>query len=571
VRESRDLPSSIARRGEVQADRLHLLGVTLYQSGQIEQAADLIAQAIAIRGDVAHYHGNLGNALRVLGRLPEAVASYRMALTLEPTLADAYAGLGTIYYHQGMLAEAIACLERACALEPDMAGTHNSLGYALHVQGRYDAARRSYERALTLDPQLADAWNNLGFTLQAEGQGEAAIGCYERALDLEPGFAEAANNLGNAQKECGRFDQALASYDRAIDARPDYAQAHFNRADGKTFHASDPELLALQRLADASAQLPRDDAPYIHFALAKALDDAGETERAFEQLLRGNALKRATLAYDEATLEAFLLRIRAVFDRAFMEACAAAGSGDPSELPIFVIGMPRSGSTLVEQILASHPQVVSAGEYNHLEQAAYHKLDAGPPGQYPESIRSTRPAVLRDIAQDYLARLPPVPAHQTRIIDKLPGNFMHAGLIKAILPNARIIHVTRDPLDTCLSCFSKLFREGQAFSYDLAELGRYYRRYAALMRHWREVLPAGSLLELSYEAIVADLPTEARRLIDFCGLAWDDRCLAFHRHSRAIATASAVQVRQPLFSSSVGRWRRYATQLRPLVAALETP
>jgi tetratricopeptide (TPR) repeat protein len=567
VTESRDLCSSISRRGAEQADRLHLLGVALYQSGDVEQAAGLFAQAIGIRGDVAHYHGNLGNALRELGRLDEAVASYRMALTLKPTLADAYVGLGTIYYHQGMLAEAIACLQRACALDPDMAATHNSLGYALHVQGRYDAARHCYERALALDPRLADAWNNLGFTLQAQGRSEAAIDCFERALGLEPGFAEAANNLGNAQKECGRFDQALASYDRAIAARPDYAQAHFNRADGKTFHAGDPDLEALQRLADASARMPRDDAPHIHFALAKALDDVGETDRAFEQLLRGNALKRATLAYDEATLEAFLLRIRAVFDRAFLE--ARAGAGHPTMLPVFIVGMPRSGSTLVEQILASHPQVQTAGEYNHLEQAAYRKLDAGPPGRYPESIRAAAPAVLLDIARDYLARLPPVPEDTIRIIDKLPGNFMHLGLIKAILPNARIIHVSRDPLDTCLSCFSKLFREGQAFSYDLAELGRYYRRYSALMRHWREVLPAGSLLEVSYEAVVADLPAEARRLIDFCGLGWDEQCLSFHRNRRVVATASAVQVRQPLFSSSVGRWRRYAARLQPLVAALE--
>jgi tetratricopeptide (TPR) repeat protein len=567
VTESQDLSSSVACRGAEQADRLHLLGVTLYQSGDVEQAAGLIARAIAIRSDVANYHGDLGNALRVLGRLPEAVASYRTALTLEPTLADAYAGLGTIYYHQGMLAEAIACLERACALAPGIAGTHNSLGYALHVQGRHDAARRSYERALALDPRLADAWNNLGFTLQAQGQSEAAIDCYERALGLDPGFAEAANNLGNAQKECGRFDQALASYDRAIAARPRYAQAHFNRADGKTFQAGDPDLEALQRLADASAQLPADEAPYVHFALAKALDDVGETDRAFEQLLRGNALKRATLAYEEATLEAFLMRIRAVFDRPFMESCA--GAGDPSELPVFIIGMPRSGSTLVEQVLASHPQVQSAGECTHLEQAAFRRLDAGPPGRYPESIRAAGPSVLRDIARDYLARLPTVPAETIRVIDKLPGNFMHVGLIKAVLPNARIIHVSRDPLDTCLSCFSKLFREGQAFSYDLAELGRYYRRYAALMRHWHEVLPAGSLLEVSYEAVVADLPAEARRMVDFCGLGWDDQCLAFHRNSRVVATASAVQVRQPLFSSSVGRSRRYVAQLQPLVAALE--
>ena len=303
----------------------------------------------------------------------------------------------------------------------------------------------------------------------------------------------------------------------------------------------------LEALA-ASDDLPADQALYIHFALAKALDDVRDYGRAFEHLRQGNALKRERIDYDETGTLKLFEHISAVFDRGLFD--RFQGQGDPSSVPVFVLGMPRSGSTLIEQILASHPQIHAAGELTILENS-------------PMDVTA-----FRRLGQSYLSQLPKVPDEKIRIVDKLPGNFLRIGLIRLMLPNARIIHTMRDPIDTCLSCYSKLFNTGLPFTYDLAELGRYYRAYSELMAHWRSVLPPGAMLDVSYEDVVDDLEGQARRLIDYCGLPWDDRCIDFHRSNRPVRTASAVQVRQPLFRSSLQRWRNYESGLAPLLDEL---
>ena len=389
---------------------------------------------------------------------------------------------------------------------------------------------------------------------------------YERALAIDPNHAEAHNNLGNILKDQGKFDDAMAHYGRAIAIRPDYAEAHYNRAEIKTFHPGDAELEALEALAGRDDLSPN-QALHIHFALAKALEDCGDYAGAFEHLRKGNDLKRRQINYDEPAPSKFFQRISTVFDRSLFD--RFQGEGDPSSVPIFVLGMPRSGSTLIEQILASHPQIHGAGELADLEIAASTVLScSGKPVPFPECVPALDGAALRRIGQSYLARLPALAEGKVRIVDKLPANFLRIGLIRLILPNARIIHTMRDPIDTCVSCYSKLFTSGQDFTYDLAELGRYYRCYRDLMTHWRSVLPPGAMLDVSYEDVVDDLPGQARRLIDYCGLPWDDRCISFHRTSRPVKTASAVQVRKPLFRSSLQRWRKYEAGLGPLLHEL---
>jgi hypothetical protein len=255
---------------------------------------------------------------------------------------------------------------------------------------------------------------------------------------------------------------------------------------------------------------------------------------------------------------------------------AKAGQGAPSTLPVFIIGMPRSGTTLVEQILASHPQVWGGGELMHLKEAVARL--SGPEGAespfgYPELVRLLDGAQLRALGAEYCEALraaapPTMMTTTTRMTDKMPANFLFAGLIALVLPNARIIHVKRDPLDTCLSCFSILFLGNQPHSYDLAELGRYYRAYLHLMEHWRQVLPPGAMLEVQYEEVVADLEGQARRIVAYCGLEWDDACLDFHRTERRVWTASSVQVRQPIYRQSLGRAEAYRHWLQPLLEAL---
>lgn len=584
------------------SDSLHLLGVAAYQLGRHEAADDLIGRAIQLRDDVPSYHGNLGNVLKEQGRIEEAIASYERALALDPALAEthcnlgsllkhqgrldeatlryrqaaaikpalaeAHFGLGSVFQIQGRLSEAVACYERARVLDPGYAQAHNNLGYAFHVQGKLDAAVACYRRALTLTPDDADAWNNLGYTLHAQGKLDDAVTCYERALALQPDFAEAHNNLGNVLKDLGSFDAAIARYERAISLRPDFADAYFNRADIKTFRAGDADLQALEDLAARIERLPAGKAPYVHFALAKALEDIGEHADAFEHLLQGNALKRREVGYDEGAMREFFRRLAAVFDSALLERYAAAG--DPSPTPIFVIGMPRSGTTLLEQILSSHPQIQAAGELTDLDVAARQVFESdSPPVAYPECVATVDPLALRRIGQAYLARLPALAEGKIRITDKLPGNFNNVGLIRLVLPDARIIHAMRDPADTCVSCFSKLFSHGQEFTYELGELGRYYRYYRELMARWRSILPPGAMLEVRYEDVVEDLEGQARRMLDYCGLSWDERCLGFHRTPRSVGTASALQVRQPLYRDSIQRWRRYESFLAPLLAELQ--
>jgi tetratricopeptide (TPR) repeat protein len=572
------------------ADSLHLLGMVEHQRGRHETAASMIRQAIAIQANVAAFHSNLGavlqaqgmleeaavcftralslqpdwaevysnlgNILQSLGKLEEAIAHQQRALALNPGLAEAWSNLGNIWYAQGKIAESITCFERALALKPAYVDAHNNLGAALLSQDRSEAAIGHFEAALALNPDYAAAHNNLGNALLKEARLNDAQTHYERALTIKPDYANAHNNLGNVLKEKGQFEEAMAHYERAIALQPDYAAAHLNRTELKRFTRGEEDLAALEKLA--ASEPAGEKAMFLHFALAKALDDVGDYDRAWGHLMQGNALKRVAIEYPESRALGLLDHMREVFEPGLFE--RLGGAGDPSRTPIFVVGMPRSGSTLVEQILASHPQVHGAGELTVLERME--------DPRFPDYIPGLNRDELRRLGEAYLAQLPRVPAGMVRIADKLPGNFFRIGLIRLILPNARIVHTMRHPLDTSLSCYFKLFTNGLLFTYDLGELGRYYRSYSRLMDHWRSVLPPDTMLDVRYEDVVGDLEGQARRLIEFCGLGWDENCIGFHRHKRPVRTASSVQVRQPLFRSSLERWRHYESGLGPLRDAL---
>jgi Flp pilus assembly protein TadD len=464
-------------------------------AGRIEDAVSRYKRTLYFRPDYADAHNNLGVALAAQGRFDEAIMRYRRALLLQPASADAHVNLGAALAAQGRFIDGITHYRHALALNPAHSGAHYNLAIALEARGHSEEAVTHYRRAIALHPANADAHNNLGNALAAKGDRLAAVNHYTSAISVNPGHAEAHNNLANMLREEGRFDEALAHYDRAIESCPTHAQAHFHRAELKA------DLAALQALASRK-DLPAKDVPFIHFGLAKALEDRGDYKRAFAHLRLGNESKRKQIHYDEASAIRRFEEIAAAFDRSLFD--RFQGSGDPSAVPVFVVGMPRSGSTLVEQILASHPQIHGAGELTYPE--------------FPESIASLDGPALRRLAECYLSRLPKV-AH-SRIVDKLPENFLRIGLIRLILPNAKIIHTVRNPLGACLSCYSTLFASGQHFSYDLAELGRYYSRYAALMSHWRSVLPAEAILDVSYENVVGDLESQARRLIEYCGVPW---------------------------------------------------
>jgi tetratricopeptide (TPR) repeat protein len=545
------------------------LGTILQAQGELDEAASCFERALALKPDWSEVHSNLGNILQLQGRLDEAAACQERALILKPDCVEAFSNLGNIRQNQHRLAEAMALYDQALVIKPDYADAHNNLGTALLEQDKIDEAVAHFERALVLRPDFVAAHNNLGNARSRQDRMEEAKAHFERALVLKPDYAKAHNNLGNIFKEEGRFDAAMEHFEQAIALKPDYAEAHLNRAAIKRFRPGDADLAALEALA-RSRDFAEDKALYVHFALAKALDDVGDYVRAFEHLRRGNALKRGQINYDEPSELKLFERISSVFDKSLLD--RFGGQGDPSSVPVFVLGMPRSGSTLIEQILAGHPQIHAAGELTILERmAADGEFDSGdPPLPFPESVPALEGVTLRGLGRSYLSRLPNLSNGNLRIVDKLPGNFLRIGLIRLILPNARIVHVKRDPLDTCVSCYSKLFAGGLYFSYDLGELGRYCRSYMELMAHWRSTLPAGAMLEVAYEDVVNDLEGQARRLIDYCGVPWDDRCSSFHKAGGRVKTASSFQVRQPLFRSSLERWRRYEIGLGPLLDELRT-
>ena len=368
-------------------------------------------------------------------------------------------------------------------------------------------------------------------------------------------------------KYFGRLAEAREAAERAVQLRPRSPLYLLNLGELRKFDAGDPHLAAMEDLARTAASRPVKQQIELQFARAKAYEDVGRYDDSFRVLASGNALKRRQIAYDETATAAVFERIRQVFTPELIQ--RFRGAGEPSSVPVFIVGMPRSGTTLVEQILASHPQVFGAGELPALGNTLDCLRPAGGAAlPLPDLMPNVSAENLRRLGKRYVAKIARLAPAATRIADKMPSNFLFAGLIHLALPNARIIHVFRDPVDTCVSCFSKLFAAGQHHTYDLAELGRYYRRYQALMAHWYRILPAGRILDVRYEDVVANLDGQARRVIAHCGLEWDPRCLAFHDTQRPIHTASASQVRQPLYRTAIGRAQCYEPFLEPLHAAL---
>jgi tetratricopeptide (TPR) repeat protein len=543
------------------------LGFLLVALQRPEEAIAEYEQAIASRAGYFEGHNNLANALASLGRYEEAVPPFERALAINPASPETHNNFGNVLASLKRHAAAAARYRMAIDIKADYFEAHSNLGNALAALDRHDEALGCYEQALVANPDFAEAYCNLGNSLATLDRHDEAVACYRKALAISPDMAEAHASFGSELRTLGHLEEARQALEKAVALAPLRADFHRSLTESKRFVADDPQLGAMEALAADMGSLSEDDRIALHFALGKAYADFGERDKAFRHLLDGNALKRRQVQYDEAGSFARFERLKAVFTADLIR--QKRGLGDPSEVPIFVVGMPRSGTTLVEQVLASHPKVFGAGELQHMWNVVA-KLERAESGgtPFPQVVTSMGAGEFREVAAAYLSALPPAVAPVERITDKMPGNFMMAGLIHLAMPKARIIHVRRNPVDTCLSCFSKLFAGDVGFCYDLAELGRYYRAYDDLMAHWRRVLPEAVMLEVQYEELVADFAPQARRLLDHCGLDWDERCVAFHETRRAVRTASATQVRQPIYRSAIGRWRAYERWLGPLLGAL---
>lgn len=492
-------------------------------------------------------------ALHRQGRLAEAEALYRQVHAAFPDHPGALHGLGLVALRTGRPDEAATLLARAAKAAPANGAIRSDLGTANLAAGRYEAAAHAFEEALTLRPD-ATARLGLGDALSVLGRLDEARAAFEALLPANP--APAQFGLGNIAMQLGDTAAARQHFERAVALAPREARYHRALAETARFTANDPRLAALEALAHES--LSDDQKIELHFALAKAYDDLARHDDAFGHLKSGNDLQRKRIAYDERSVAAFFGEIA----RAFSPELMRQRAGNPSDLPVFIVSMPRSGSTLVEQILASHPDAQGGGEPLFMND-----IVAEVPG-YPAGIATLPDKTLEALGRQYVSRMRPLAPKAKRIVDKLPANFRHLGLIHLTLPNAKIVHVRRDPVDTCFSCYSKLFLGGLNFACDLGELGRYYRMYDALMAHWRTILPPSAFLEVQYETLVAEFEPQARRIVAFTGLPWDPRCLDFSKTERPVRTLSRLQVRQPLFTSSIGRWRHYEKHLKPLKDAL---
>ncbi len=579
------------------------LGIVLQEAGKLEESLTCLEQVVALKPDFAEAQNNLGNTLKRLGRLAEARGRYEIALSLAPTYAEALSNLANLATDMGDPAQGLVLARKALEVNPRLAEAYINAAAAELSRGRDEDALRWIDKLLAFFPQHPGALGVRTVPLRHLERLDEALETARRAVTMAPGNGEALLAMAEVLQALGRTAEALAGYDRAIAAPglavekalvnkavclmeagdkqaaqagfelalerfPNSVSAWFNLADIVTFKPGDPAIARLEALLGSSVVQAQNDRTALHFALAKAWLDAGDPDRAFRFLHEGNRLKRATFVYDSGETERWVQSIDEAFpaesftpDR-LAEAARLAPEAGP--VPVFVVGMPRSGTTLVEQILASHAQIGAAGESTALSRTIER---AGP---FPALVGALTPGDAATIGRLYLDQVRPLANGRRMLVDKMPSNFLYAGLIVQALPRAKIIHVRRDPLDTCLSCYTKLFTREQQFSYDLTELGRFYRAYEALMAHWRAVLPADRFIEIAYEDLVGDFELQARRLVRFLGLDWDPACAAFHETRRIIRTASLNQVREPIYSRSIGRAQRYAAYLAPLTAALAT-
>jgi tetratricopeptide (TPR) repeat protein len=498
-----------------------------------------------------------GNKSFAQGAYAEAAASYRKLLELDPRSADALNNLGSALTKLGLFTEAEQYLRQAIEIRPDYAEAHCNLGVALQGRGENAESEIWLRRALKLKPNYMDARIYLGITLLSLGRLREARARFEKVLKAAPRHADTIFLMGHIARLEGRFEEAEARFNRVLEINPKMPAAWAALAGTRKMTSADAGWLAGAGAIAASGISPAEEAD-LRFAIGKYCDDVNDFEQAFENYKRANQLLKTTAdPYDRGARARFVDDMIRVYTREAISQVKGGGAST-SMKPVFVVGMPRSGTSLMEQIIASHPSAKGAGELEFWNQVARDRaaeIKAGPLGE------STR----HELAEAYLRVLESKGGEALRIVDKLPGNSDYLGVIHSVFPNARIIYMRRDPIDTCLSCYFQHFSVALGFTMDLSDLAHYFREHERLMAHWRAVLPPGSILEVPYEELVGDQAAWTRKILDFLGLEWDERCLDFHKTKRQVVTASTWQVRQKIYKTSVQRWRQYEKSIGPLL------
>ena len=576
-------------------------GILRYDRREFGEAVNCYKQAIALKDSYAEAHNNLGNALRALGKNEEAVEHYQRALLIRENYPEAYNNMAAILRARDEFLEAEHAYRRAISLKPRYIEAYGNLAALLaqcdrddealrvlaqaieinpkHVptllqiarhqlnKANYVQAEQACRLALQEDPNNANAHALLGEVLHETDRFPEALESFETALTLKPDYIEAHNHYGVCLKSVGRLEEAREQFLKTIELNPWAFGCYANLADLEKYTPDNPRFRAMEAIMKDASDPTNEAYMALHFGLGKAYEDVGEYDKAFSHFQTGATMKRAKLKYNEEEAFGFFDAIRETFNSNFF--ANPPFEGNPSEVPVFIVGMPRSGSTLIEQILSSHPQTCGAGEIKEFSRrltALRSRFPTLP--KYPQIALKMNRDHYKIVADGYLSKLQNYSTEALKVTDKLLTNYYFVGMLHTAFPNAKFIHSKRNPVDTCLSAFTKLFKDDMPHSYDFGELGRYYKKYEELMAHWEQMLPPGVIKTVVYENVVDDLEASARELVEFVGLPWDPACLSFHESRRPVKTASVVQVRQPVYRSSVEKWRSYGSRLQPLVDAL---
>lgn len=545
------------------------LGQFLVENDQADEALVHCQEAVRLAPQMPEAHNNLGNVLRELGKIDEAKRSYQEALRLEPNIGMTFNNMGQALQEEGNLVEARKWYEQALLREPTLARFHCNLASAWEADDNHAEARARYEVALRFEPNSAEAHAGLASLDHDDGQIKDALGHIQEAIRLKPDLASAHCLNGTLLEELGKLDEAQASFRAALQRSPRHAAAYSQLATMLKSRLSDEDRAAMEKLLAESAEFPQRRTA-LHYGLAQVYDSRGEYERAGEHLQHANALRLADWrqrqrGYQPADHERFVDRLIATFTPEFF--AQRQGWGLDNLRPIFIVGMPRSGTTLTEQILASHSQVFGAGELR-LAREGFESIprllnrDASSMDCLPLLDRLN----VRTLAQQHLDGLRLLDEKKPRVVDKMPDNYLYLGWLMLLFPRAKFIHTRRDVRDTAVSCWMTNFKSIR-WACDPEHIATRFRNYLRLMDYWRKVLPL-SVLEIDYEETVRDLDAVAKRLVAWCGLEWEEECLAFHKTDRPVRTASVTQVRQPVYTRSVERWRNYEKHLASLFQRL---
>jgi len=535
---------------------LNKLGGAFERLGRKEDAARCLAQAAKL----SPYQAKLEEATRkfATGHFREAETMAQALVRENPRDVNAALLLARIAINANCFEDAKEILERITQMAPRFIAAWHDLGTVLKELHAFDEAVEALRTALAMDPSNALTHYYHGAALAMAARPEEAVAAYEQAVSLDAELTGAHIGLGHVLKTIGDQEGGVKAYRRAIELRPNFGETYYSLANLKTFRFSDDDIREMQQRLK-NEQLPVDCKVHFAFALGKAFEDQKDFDRSFEYYSLANESHRDTIAYDPVQTEVAHERMRQVFTQSYY-ASLPQGAGYEAPDPIFIVGLPRSGSTLLEQILASHSMVDGTSELPDISMIAQGLAKPRTGKVFPQCMEELPVEELESLGQQYIEQTRRHREAAPFFTDKMPNNFAYVGFIKAILPNAKIIDARRHPMDSCFGCFKQHFAKGQTFTYDLFELGEFYLEYERLMRHWDEALP-GSVLHVQYEDVVDNVEAEVRKILAFCGLPFEESCVTFHETKRAVRTASSEQVRQPIYRGAMQTWKRYGANL----------